>query len=118
MAVESIPEQNNLYVAPFEGAVLEVYNSHTKNLTKIIPLPNSETVLAPPPLSEQNNGGPFLTGGWSMSYDHINQILYVANYNANRLPDHRINHTFPFGLYDSVKSCLRRNVNVIVSYLF
>ncbi len=89
MAVESIPEQNKLYVAPFEGAVLEVYNSHTRNLTKIIPLPNSETVLAPPPLSEQNDGGPlslsFLTGGWSMSYDHINQILYVASYNANQI---------------------------------
>ena len=89
MAVESIPQQNKLYVAPFEGAVLEVYNSTTKNLSKIIPLPNSETVLAPPPLSEQNNGGPlslsFLTGGWSMSYDHINQILYVANYNANQI---------------------------------
>jgi hypothetical protein len=46
MTVESIPQQNKLYVAPFEGAVLEVYNSHTKNLTKIIPLPNSKTVLA------------------------------------------------------------------------
>ena len=85
MAVEAIPQK--LYVAPFEGGVLEVYDSNTKNLTKIVPLPNSEIVLAPPPLSEQNNGGPlslsFITGGWSMAYDHKNGLLYVANYNAN-----------------------------------
>ena len=85
MAVEAIPQK--LYVAPFEGGVLEVYDSNTKNLTRIIPLPNSEIVLTPPPLSEQNNGGPlslsFITGGWSMAYDHNNGMLYVANYNAN-----------------------------------
>jgi YVTN family beta-propeller protein len=85
MAVEAIPQK--LYVAPFEGGVLEVYDSNTGNITKIIPLPNSEIVLTPPPLSEQNNGGPlslsFITGGWSMAYDHKNGLLYVANYNAN-----------------------------------
>ena len=85
MAVEAIPQK--LYVAPFEGGVLEVYDSNSKNLTRIIPLPNSEIVLTPPPISEQNNGGPlslsFLTGGWSMTYDHNNGMLYVANYNAN-----------------------------------
>jgi YVTN family beta-propeller protein len=85
IAVEAIPQK--LYVAPFEGGVLEVYDSNTKNLTRIIPLPNSEIVLTPPPLSEQNNGGPlslsFITGGWSMAYDHNNGMLYVANYNAN-----------------------------------
>ncbi|HEY7079979.1 MAG TPA: YncE family protein, partial [Nitrososphaeraceae archaeon] len=85
IAVEAIPQK--LYVAPFEGGVLEVYDSNAKSLTKIIPLPNSEVVLAPPPLSEQNNGGPlslsFITGGWSMVYNHKNGLLYVANYNAN-----------------------------------
>lgn len=88
MAVESIPGQK-LYVAPFEGGVLEVYDLNTRNLTKIIPLPNSEIVLTPPPISEQNNGGPlllsFLTEGWSMTYNHNNGILYVANYNANQI---------------------------------
>ncbi|HET7392043.1 MAG TPA: YncE family protein [Nitrososphaeraceae archaeon] len=87
MAVEAIPQK--LYIAPFEGGVLEVYDSNTKNLTKMIPLPNSETVFTPPPISEQNNGGPlslsFLTGGWSMTYDHNNGMLYVANYNANQI---------------------------------
>ncbi|MGA9841650.1 MAG: hypothetical protein WBQ25_04995, partial [Nitrososphaeraceae archaeon] len=54
MAVEAIPQK--LYVAPFEEGVLEVYDSNTNNLTRIIPLPNSEIVLTPPPISEQNNG--------------------------------------------------------------
>jgi YVTN family beta-propeller protein len=89
MAVEAIPQQKKLYVAPFEGGVLEVYDSTTRNLTRMVPLPNSETILTPPPISEQNNGGPlslsFLTGGWSMTYDHINGMLYVANYNANQI---------------------------------
>lgn len=87
MAVEAVPQK--LYVAPFEGGVLEVYDSNTKSLIKTIPLPNSEVVFTPPPISEQNNGGPlslsFITGGWSMAYDHKNGLLYVANYNANQI---------------------------------
>ena len=83
--VETIPEKNKVYAAPFEGGQLGVYDLQSGKLIKAIALPNAARTL-PTPLGDRLlDTVTLLTGGWSMDYNPNNQLLYVANYNANQL---------------------------------
>lgn len=83
--VETIPEKNKVYAAPFEGGQLGVYDLQSGALLKSIELPNALRTL-PTPLGDRLlDTVTLLTGGWSMDYNPNNQLLYVANYNANQL---------------------------------
>jgi YVTN family beta-propeller protein len=83
--VETIPEKNKVYAAPFEGGQLGVYDLQSGALLKSIELPNAARTL-PTPLGDRLlDTVTLLTGGWSMDYNPNNGLLYVANYNANQL---------------------------------
>lgn len=83
--VETILEKNKIYAAPFEGGQLGVYDLQSGALLKSIELPNAQRTL-PTPLGDRLlDTVTLLTGGWSMDYNPNNQLLYVANYNANQL---------------------------------
>jgi len=43
MDVKAVPQK--VYVAPFEGGTIEVYDSAVRRYIKSIPLPNAETTL-------------------------------------------------------------------------
>jgi YVTN family beta-propeller protein len=62
-----------------------VYDLQSGALLKSIELPNAARTL-PTPLGDRLlDTVTLLTGGWSMDYNPNNQLLYVANYNANQL---------------------------------
>jgi DNA-binding beta-propeller fold protein YncE len=83
--VETIPEKNKVYAAPFEGGQLGVYDLQSGALLKSIELPNAQRTL-PTPLGDRLlDSVTLLTGGWSMDYNPNNQLLYVANYNTNQI---------------------------------
>jgi YVTN family beta-propeller protein len=83
--VETMPEKNKVYAAPFEGGQLGVYDLQSRALLKSIELPNAQRTL-PTPLGDRLlDTVTLLTGGWSMDYNPSNGLLYVANYNANQL---------------------------------
>ena len=85
MAVKTVPDKNKIYAAPFESGGIDVYALSTKLLIKTIPLPNSEISI--PTTSNQLYGQRsdvhFVTGGWSLDYNPIKELLYIADYNSN-----------------------------------
>jgi YVTN family beta-propeller protein len=68
-----------------EGGTIEVYDSIVRRYIKSIPLPNAETTFTQPLSDRVPLQVTLLTGGWSMDYNPDNQMLYVANYNANEI---------------------------------
>lgn len=83
--VETIPEKNKVYAAPFEGGQLGVYDLQSGKLLKAIALPNAARTLPTPLADRILESVTLLTGGWSMDYNPNNQFLYVANYNTNQI---------------------------------
>jgi YVTN family beta-propeller protein len=83
MDVKAVPQK--VYVAPFEGGTIEVYDSIVRRYIKSIPLPNAETTFTQPLSDRVPLNVTLLTGGWSMDYNPNNQMLYVANYNADEI---------------------------------
>jgi YVTN family beta-propeller protein len=87
MVVEAVPNKNKIYAAPFESGGIDVYALSTKLLIKTIPLPDSEINIST--TSNQPYGHRsdvhFVTGGWSMDYNPITELLYVADYNSNSI---------------------------------
>ena len=83
--VETIPEKNKVYAAPFEGGQLGVYDLQSGALLKSIELPNAQRTLPTPLADRLLDSVTLLTGGWSMDYNPNNQLLYVANYNTNQI---------------------------------
>lgn len=88
MDVIAVPKEDiprKLYVAPFEGGVVEVYDAIAKRLIKNITLPNAERTFPSQLADRVMQSVTLLTGGWSMDYDPNNRMLYVANYNGNEI---------------------------------
>lgn len=88
MDVIAVPKEDiprKLYVAPFEGGVIEVYDAIAKRLIKNITLPNAERTFPPQLADRVIRSVTLLTGGWSMDYNPNNHMLYVANYNGNEI---------------------------------
>jgi YVTN family beta-propeller protein len=83
MDVKAVPQK--VYVAPLEGGTIEVYDSAVRRYIKSIPLPNAETTFTQPLSDRVPLQVTLITGGWSMDYNPNNQMLYVANYNANEI---------------------------------
>lgn len=83
MTVEAIPQK--VYVAPLLGGELQVYDSITRGYIKSIPLPNAEISFRQPLADRLLLQVTVVTGGWSMDYNPKNQMLYLANYNANEI---------------------------------
>jgi YVTN family beta-propeller protein len=83
--VEGVPSKNEVYVAPFEGGQIHVYDLTSGNLTKTIQIPHSELTFRPPLADRLLRPVTVITGGWSMDYNPSNERLYVANYNANEI---------------------------------
>jgi YVTN family beta-propeller protein len=83
MTVEATPQK--VYVAPLLGGALQVYDSITRGYIKSIPLPHAEIAFRQPLADRLPLQVTVVTGGWSMDYNPNNQMLYVANYNANEI---------------------------------
>ncbi len=84
VAVEGIPSKNKVYVAAFESGGIDVYALDSKKFLKTIVLPESEiTFWTGPEYGWVDPPVTFLTGGVSIDYNPGNEMLYVANYNAN-----------------------------------
>lgn len=83
--VEGVPSRNKVYVAPFEGGQIQVYDLTSNNLIKAIPLPHAEITFRPSLADRLLRTVTVVTGGWSMDYNPSNERLYVANYNADEI---------------------------------
>jgi YVTN family beta-propeller protein len=83
--VEGVPSKNKIYVAPFEGGQIQVYDLNSGNLTKAIQIPHAEITFRPSLADRLLRPVTVITGGWSMDYNPSNERLYVANYNANEI---------------------------------
>jgi DNA-binding beta-propeller fold protein YncE len=85
MAVEAVPEKNRVYVATFESGGIDAYELDSREFVKTIPIQDFESST----WYNRIESGPLiittLNGGWSMDYDHLNDMLYVANYNGNSI---------------------------------
>ena len=83
--VQGILDKNKVYVATFQSGEIEVYDLTTKQLIKSIPIPNS-IISYPPGLADRVLvTSTVITGGWSMDYNPINEMLYVANLNTDEI---------------------------------
>ncbi|AIF85551.1 hypothetical protein NTE_03523 [Candidatus Nitrososphaera evergladensis SR1] len=83
MAVEAVPEKNRLYIATFESGRIDVFALDSLKFLQGISLPGSQITFWYSPKHNFAEETTFLTGGWSMDYSPTNDMLYVANYNAN-----------------------------------
>ena len=63
MDVKAIPQK--VYVAPFVGGALQVYNSTTRGYIKSVPIPNAEIEFRQPLTGRVPLQVTVLTGGWS-----------------------------------------------------
>ena len=83
VAVRAVPEKNLVYAATFESGGIDVYDLQTKKLIKTIELPDSKLTYWYSPGYEKQVYLTLMTGGVALDYNPNNQVLYVANYNAN-----------------------------------
>ncbi|MGH9979992.1 MAG: YncE family protein, partial [Nitrososphaeraceae archaeon] len=83
--VEGVLDKNRVYVATFQTGEIEVYDLTTKELIKKIPIPGS-TIQFPMRLGDTLTvTSKVITGGSSLDYNPNNEMLYVANYNTNKV---------------------------------
>ncbi|MEM2759623.1 MAG: hypothetical protein QXU32_06760 [Nitrososphaerales archaeon] len=81
VAVEAVVGKNKVYVAEFESGGISIYNLDTKKFAKNIALPVSElTFWRSPEYGWADQPIALLSGGVSMDYNPVNDMLYVANY--------------------------------------
>jgi len=87
MDVVAVPDKNKIYAAPFESGGIDVYALSSKLLIKTIPLPDSEITIqsSSGQLYMQKSDIHFVTGGWSLDYNPAKELLYVADYNSNKV---------------------------------
>lgn len=83
VAVKGIPEKNTVYAATFESGGIDVYDLNTKQYLNTIELPDAKMTVWYSPQYEMQKYLTFVTGGAALDYNSNNEVLYVANYNAN-----------------------------------
>jgi DNA-binding beta-propeller fold protein YncE len=85
MSVEAIPEKNRIYVASFESGGIDVYELDSREYVKTVPLQNFRSESWAVFQYADWEKITHLNGGWSMDYNPLNGMLYVANYNGNSI---------------------------------
>lgn len=83
VAVKGIPEKNVVYAATFESGGIDIYDLETKTYLKTIELPDSKITVWHSPGDDKQVYLTLMTGGVALDYNPNNDVLYVANYNAN-----------------------------------
>jgi YVTN family beta-propeller protein len=83
VAVEAVPEKNVVYAATFESGGIDVYDLETKEYVETIELPDAMLTTWHSPGDDKQVYLHLMTGGAALDYNPNNEVLYVANYNAN-----------------------------------
>lgn len=83
VAVKAVPEKNVVYAATFESGGIDVYDLKTRAYTRTIELPDSKLTVWHSPGDDKQVYLTLMTGGVALDYNPNNEVLYVANYNAN-----------------------------------
>lgn len=83
VAVKAVPENNVVYAATFESGGIDVYDLETKEYIKTIELPDAVLTVWHSPGDDKQVYLHLMTGGAALDYNPNNEVLYVANYNAN-----------------------------------
>ena len=83
VAVKAVPEKNLVYAATFESGGIDVYDLETKQYIETIELPDSKITVWHSPGDDKQIYLTLMTGGVALDYNPHNEVLYVANYNAN-----------------------------------
>lgn len=83
VAVRAVPDKNVVYAATFESGGIDVYDLETKAYVQTIQLPDSKLTVWHSPGDDKQVYLTLMTGGAALDYNPNNEVLYVANYNAN-----------------------------------
>ncbi|HET8720108.1 MAG TPA: YncE family protein [Candidatus Nitrosotenuis sp.] len=83
VAVEIVPEKNQVYAATFESGGIDVYDLNSGLYVKTIDLPDSEITVWHSPQNYHQEYLTLVTGGAALGYNPNNKILFVANFNSN-----------------------------------